>query len=334
MKINTNVAPKELIVGVSGNLCYVTYKDSKGKLNSEKSWTNWSNNSDKPLIIENKFANGFKLAGVNGRWSRQAANAENMLIEHPLFNKCFEISMQRFIEIAKRCVITNGVFDAELIMTNTRDIVFLDEYQKLDELDLEKQAKLKAEKDKNSKNKVKSSDQVPGKFYIDSKTNNEYVYLGTATVDSNIKHIYIDANTVKSVHKTAEINVKKYVGTTWTYHKVHSIKYPSICYVNGHSYEENELAKKASSYEDIYYYSSGSYNLRVVSSKISMSESSNNRNIYDSYIEHDWKIVDRCYNKDYTEVNKKSMWSKDEILKGEKAVNNFREDYLSQKDSK
>ena len=101
MEINRNVAPVELIVGISGELCYVTYRDSSGKLNSEKSWTNWSDNSNTPLVIENKFANGFKLAGVNGRWSRQAANAENMLIEHPLFNKCFEKNSTKLFGLMK-----------------------------------------------------------------------------------------------------------------------------------------------------------------------------------------------------------------------------------------
>lgn len=254
-----------------------------------------------------------------------------MLIEHPLFNKSFEISMSRFIEIAKRCVITNGIFDAELIMTNTRDIVFLDEYQKLDELDLEKQAKLKAEKEKNSKNKIKSSDQVPGNFYIDSKTNNEYCYLGTALVDDKIKYIYLEAKTAKPTHKTEEIKVRRYVGTTWTYDRVHSIKYPSICRVYGSSYDAAELARKSCSYDDMYGYSEGVWNLRIVSTKISMSESGIKKNIYDSYTDEDWKIVDRCFNKDYTISNSGRRYSSDTILKGEKAKNNFREDYLNSK---
>lgn len=329
MEINRNVAPVELIVGISGELCYVTYRDSSGKLNSEKSWTNWSDNSNTPLVIENKFANGFKLAGVNGRWSRQAANAENMLIEHPLFNKCFEISMSRFIEIAKRCVITNGVFDAELIMTNTRDIVFLDEYQKLDELDLEKQAKLNAEKEKNSANKIKSSEQVPGKFYIDSKTNNEYCYLGTALVDSNLKHIYIEAKELKSAHKTEILQYSENFKKT----QMGSLKYPSICYVSSHYYsskDEYDKVNPKSDY-DYYYFSDLSYSTRVTTSKISMSASTNTKNIYDVYTDEDWKIVDRCYNKDFTISNSTRRYSSDTILKGGKAVNNFREDYLNSK---
>jgi hypothetical protein len=330
MEINRNVAPVELIVGISGELCYVTYRDSSGKLNSEKSWTNWSDNSDNPLVIENKFSNGFKLAGVNGRWSRQAANAENMLIEHPLFNKCFEISMSRFIEIAKRCVINNGVFDAELIMTNTRDIVFLDEYQKLDELDLEKQAKLKAEKKKNSKNKIKSSDQVPGNFYIDSKTNNKYCYLGTALVDDKIKYIYLESSVLKSIHKT---EILQYGESFNKKIKIGSLVYPSICYVSAHTYyskEDYDRVNPKSDY-DYYYFSDMTYRMRVTASKISMSSSTNTKNIYDEFTEEDWKIVDICYNKDFIISNSTRRYSSDTILKGEKAVNNFREDYLNSK---
>lgn len=333
MKINTNVAPKELIVGISGELCYVTYRDSSGKLNSEKSWTKWSDNSDKPLIVENKFANGFKLAGVNGRWSRQAANAENMLIEHPLFNKCFEISMQRFMEIAKRCVITNGVFDAELIMINTRDIVFLDEYEKLDKLDLQKQAKLNKEKEKNSKNKIKSSDQIPGKFYIDSKTNNEYCYLGTALVDDKIKYIYLESSVLKTIHKT---EILQYSESFNKKIKMGSLVYPSICYVSSHYYSTKEDYDKVQAKDnyDYYYFSDMTYQMRVTASKISMSSSTNTKNIYDEFTEEDWKIVDMCYNKDFTTSNSRRRYSSDTILKGEKAINNFREDYLSQKDNK
>lgn len=322
------IVPNELIVGITGNLCYVTYMEGK-KMNSEKSWTNWSQNSTKPLIIKNEFSTGFKLGGVNGRWSRQASNADNLLIEHPLFKKCFEISLDRFIQIAKRCTIVNGVIDAELIMDKGRNIIFRDEYDKLVLAHSKKLVEQQKIKEKNSANKVKSTDQVPGKFYVDTKSNNEYVYLGTATVDSNIKHVYIEANAVKSVHKTEEVKVRRNVGTTWTYDRVHSIKYPSICYVSGHSYEENELAKKratSDSYEDMYYYSEGGYNLRVVSSKISMAESVVKKNIFDSYTEDDWKIVNRCFNKDYTEDNKRRGWN-DEILKGSKAENHFRKDY-------
>lgn len=322
------IVPNELIVGITGNLCYVTYMEGK-KMNSEKSWTNWSQNSAKPLIIKNEFSAGFKLGGVNGRWSRQASNADNLLIEHPLFKKCFELSLDRFIQIAKRCTIVNGVIDAELIMDKGRNIIFRDEYDKLVLAHSKKLVEQQKIKEKNSANKVKSTDQVPGKFYVDTKSNNEYVYLGTATVDSNIKHVYIEANAVKSVHKTEEVKVRRNVGTTWTYDRVHSIKYPSICYVSGHSYEENELAKKratSDSYEDMYYYSEGGYNLRVVSSKISMAESVVKKNIFDSYTEDDWKIVNRCFNKDYTENNKRRGWT-DEILKGSKAENHFRKDY-------
>lgn len=120
--VDIRVSPVEMVVGITGDLCYVTYYQIKGNktvLNSETSWTNWSSNSKDPLIVKNKFSDGFKLAGVNSRLSRNAANAENLLIEHPLFNKCFELSLSRFMEIAGKCSIVNGEFMEEFIIIHT-----------------------------------------------------------------------------------------------------------------------------------------------------------------------------------------------------------------------
>lgn len=182
--IDTRIVPDELIVGISGRLCYVTYIDPKTKkLNSEKSWTDWSSNAKNPLKVKNKFSTGFKLAGVNGRWSRNASNSENMLIEHPLFNKSFEISMSRFMEIAKHCTITNGEFDIEMIMDYSRNILTRYEYEKAQKRQDKIDAEEAAQKAKNEAGKLSYKDQVPGKFYTDRKNNKLYLYLGTAEID-------------------------------------------------------------------------------------------------------------------------------------------------------
>lgn len=328
MEININIAPKELIVGISGNLCYVTYKDSRGKLNSEKSWSNWSDNYMNPLIIENKFAEGFKLGGVNGRWSRQAANAENLLIEHPLFNKCFEISMHRFIEIAEKCTIINGVIQAEMIMTNDRNIVFKDEYEAAVN-EFEKQEALKAKtKEKNLQKKVKSSGQVPSKIYIDIKNNSEYCYLGSATVDGILKYIYISASQVQEIYKTSKFDYYSGVNKR----DIVELKHPKILIARGKRLytecEFDELFATAKNTIDLFNLYE-SYYLRITSTKLSTAESNDDRNIYDSYTEEDWEMVNLAYNKDYKSSNSgKRNYNKESILKGVTAINHFREDYL------
>lgn len=321
LELNEAVVPKELIVGISGNLCYVTYMDGN-KMNSEKSWTSWSSNAKNPLKVENKFSNGFKLGGVNGRWSRQASNADNLLIEHPLFNKCFEISLDRFIQIARRTTIVNGVIDAELIMDKNRNILFRDEY---DALVLAHEKKVKEQmkiKEKNLETKVKNSDQVPGKFYKDSKTNNEYAYLGTALVDDVLKHVYIEAKEVKSVHKHTQVTLTKNLpNAKRTTETIATLKYPSICYVSGGNFNDGYSHLKFNE-NDMYYYSDNHHLLRITASN-------NTTNIFDSYTEDDWGIVDKCFTRDFTE--NVDRWgrrrSSDEVLKGTKAVNNFRKDY-------
>ncbi len=327
MEININIAPKELIVGISGNLCYVTYKDSKGKLNSEKSWSNWSDNYMNPLIIKNKFSDGFKLGGVNGRRFRQAANAENLLIEHPLFNKCFEISMHRFIEIAEKCTIINGVIQAEMIMTNDRNIIFRDEYEAAVN-EFEKQEVLKAKtKEKNLQKKVKSSDQVPGKIYVDIKNNSEYCHLGSATVDGVLKYIYISASQVQEIYETSKFDYYSGVNKR----DIADLKHPKILIAWGKrlytEHEFDELFATAKNTIDLFNLYE-SYYLRITSTKLSMAESNDDRNIYDSYTEEDWEMVNLAYNKDFKEHNKIGYRNKESILKGETGINHFREDYL------
>lgn len=329
-KIDERIAPQELIVGISGDMCYVTYMEGK-KMNSEKSWTSWSSNAKNPLKVQNKFAKGFSLGGVNGRWSRQAANVDNLKIRHPLFNKCFELSLDRFIEIASKTTIINGVIQDEMIMDKGRNILFRDEYEALiKKADAADKVK-KQMKEKNSATKVKGTDQIPGKFYKDTKTNNEYVYLGTATVDDKLKYCYIEADKVKSVHKTETIH---YGGSWYCTPRtvIKSIKYPSICYVSGCSFRD--LAEYNSSNHKGFYYSDNSSYMRITASRITMSASQNVKNIFDEFTEEDWKIVDKCYNIDYS--SKKDKWGNypDNILKGVKSVTHWKEDYVNSKEVK
>jgi hypothetical protein len=328
--IDERIAPQELIVGISGDMCYVTYMEGK-KMNSEKSWTSWSSNAKDPLIVQNKFAKGFSLGGVNGRWSRQAANADNLKIKHPLFNKCFELSLERFTEIAKRCTIVNGVIQEEMIMDKSRNILFRDEYEALiKKSDAADKAK-KQMQEKNSATKVKGTDQIPGKFYKDTKTNNEYVYLGTATVDDKLKYCYIEADKVKSVHKTALIQC----GGSW-YNTpkeiIRKITYPSICYVSGREFRD-KVGYQSSRQTD-FYYSDNTHYMRVTSSRITMSASQNTKNIFDEYTKEDWDLVSKCYDLDFS--NKKNRWGvyEGEILKGVKAVTHWKEDYENTKEVK
>lgn len=323
------IVPNELIVGISGDMSYVTYYEGK-KLNSEKSWTSWSDNASNPNKVKNKFSKGFKLGRVNGRYSRQAANAENLVIVHPLFNKGFEISLHRFIEIANRTTIINGVIQDELIMDKSRNILFRDEYEELvkeHQIKIEKQKKIA---EKNKEKKIKGSEQIPGKFYIDTKTNNEYVYLGTATVDDKLKYCYIEAYKVKPIHKTETIH---YGGSFYETPKtiIKSLKYPTICYVDGRSFRNVEEYNN-SKLKDFYFSDNSGY-MRITTSRITMSESQNKKNIFDEFTEEDWEIVDKCYNKDNS--SKKDRWGRvsisNYILKGIKAVHHFKEDYLKTK---
>lgn len=316
--LNNAIVPNELIVGITGNLCYVTYNDGK-KINSEKSWAKWSKNSKSPLIVKNKFANGFKIGGVNGRNSSMAANAENLLIEHPLFNKCFEIPLNRFIEIASKTTITNGVIDAEFIMDKSRNILFRDEYEKLVKKHNKEVKTATIQKEKNLINKVKNVDQMPGKIYVDLKTNNKYCYLGTALLDDNIKYIYIRASTVDNIHSEQKVRLRSFNGVKCEFNNykiIETLKYPTICWVDSRTYENENQYENA---DDHYYFSDMGYNMRIVASKISMALSDDDRNIYDSFTQSDWAIVDKCY----TGTN---------ILNHKTSVNNFKKDYELFKD--
>lgn len=179
--LNKNVVPLELVVGVKKELCYITYYKNKNKtkLNSETSWEQWRDKKIEPIVIENKFMNGFKFSGVNRRYSSQATNSANVMIEHPLLNKSFEIPLNELYRLIKQCVVRNGVLDLELIMDNTRNLLTKDDYYKAVE-DFEKQKEIKKQQAKKiDKSKViKNNDLIKGKLYQSVSDNTFLVYLG------------------------------------------------------------------------------------------------------------------------------------------------------------
>lgn len=278
MKLDNRIVPEELIVGITGDLCYVTY-EVNGKLNSETSWTNWSNNSDKPLRVNNEFSKGFVINGVNGRWSNQASNSDNLLIKHPLFDKSFELSLSRFCELASNQTIVDGEFQEEMIMDFNRNLLTRDEYeQRIIEHDI-KDEEQRTTKLKNNENKVNSKDQVPGKAYLDRKNNKHYVFLGSVIVDDVKKFVYseLDGYYWNNEFESHTISNRYRNGSV-----IGSVRHPSI--ISYGYYDEN--------------YTRG--DLSVVKTKKSMSlpkEELRNINIYDSYDENDWKSIYEVYNK-------------------------------------
>lgn len=215
--LDERIVPSELVVGISGKLCFITYYENKtnknplGVLNSKVSWTNWSANAKNPLIVTNKFMSGFKLAGVNGRYSRNAANSENMLIMHPAFKKSFEISMIRFMEIAAYSVITNGVFDKEFIVTKSRDIVSREEYDELVKSRDKEDSKKNIAESALKSTKISSKNQIPGRVYKDAKNGRYFLFAGTLSIQTSTetltKYIYLEGvKTATSISEATEFD--------------------------------------------------------------------------------------------------------------------------------
>jgi hypothetical protein len=323
MQLDKRVVPEELIVGIKGDLCYVTYIQGK-KLNSETSWTSWSQNSNNPLKITNKFNTGFKISGVNGRWSSQASNSENLLITHPLFNKDFELPLSRFTNLAQKVTIVNGEIQEELIMDFHRNILLKDEYLELVS-EADEKAKEKAELSSQAKvKKVKAKDQVPGMFYEDYISKQVYIYLGTARIDNNIKHVYFKAagNDLQP-HITEDITIWNSEDWRNREGRKEIVSHPSI--VTAHN----------GVYKPTYYVSQ--YNFSIVKSKKSLSKPKNiklhNINIFREFSDEDWDLIKTVYKfddnhlKEYRHRSYNENWSKAE--KGH-AIH-FREEYEDMK---
>ena len=354
MKLDTRVVPDKLVVGISGDLCYVTFYETKGKkteLNSKKSWTDWSQNSDNPLIVENKFASGFKLAGVNGRWSRQAANAENMLLEHPLFNKCFEISISRFNELANQCIINKGTLELDLIMGKGMSLFTREEYEVASRLAQEKEDKENKLKNTLDNSKISGKDQIPGRIYKDRKSGKDFIYLGSVDIkvhvyrysapsnsngwngkkefvrtDTEVRHAYMEVDVASEYRKTTEPHeiveafYYNYGGSDTSRKVVDTRKFPSIV----HGYGRVSIDKTTATF------SASTPYLSVTKTKKPMSlpsEIFRDVNFYDSYTDEDWKLIEEVYNekegKDGLGKDRPS-WAK---VVGDQSIN-FRRDYL------
>ena len=321
MQVDERIVPKELVVGISGDLCYMTYYETKGKvtdLNSKNSWTSWSSNAKKPLIVENKFMSGFKLAGVNGRWSRNASNSENMLIMHPAFKKSFEISMSRFMEIAKYSVITNGVFDQEFIVTKSRDIVNRDEYNALIKVrDKQDKAKLKKETELKD-SKISTKDQMPGRVYKDAKNGKYFLYAGSMTVTTSsgvsTKHVYLE--NVKAPTDKTQYSDYDWKSGERTYGETREC--PSLLHWWFGSAIPTVWTLRIS------------YHITTLNNKkqVSLCEVSDT-DMYENYSDEDWNNIERLYNEVIQPRRYGGFdgWYKEQ---GTPKVN-FRQDYLDAK---
>lgn len=319
MNIDKRVVPEELIVGIKGDLCYVTFMQGK-KMNSEASWRGWSSNSDNPLKVSNKFSTGFKIGGVNSRYSRQASNSENLLITHPLFNKSFELSLSRFTELAQSITIINGVIQEELIMDYSRDILTYEDLAKQILVEDQKDVVKAERKATAALSKVKGKDQVPGKLYKEVSSGESIIYLGTALIDGVVKHIYEKPYSDEVVDAYITKDIKGFIGQDYT--TFGDISFPYL--VNG--YVNTDHLKLGTNLQPLAFFHTKSVNCSK--SKKSLFSHDLDINIFDEYSDEDWKIVEDTYNKHKALKNKfsyNSNWSK---AKEDHHIN-FREDYLS-----
>jgi hypothetical protein len=320
MKIDDRVAPEKMVVGISGELCYVTYYQMKGNkkvLNSETSWTNWSKNASDPLIVENQFSYGFKLAGVNGRWSRNAANADNLLIEHPLIGKSFELSLSRFLEIAGEITIEKGELLEQFIMTNDRNIVTREEYDNII-LELnQKELELKKTQEKLKSVKVSSKDQLPGHVYAESKTGKKLLYIGTVSVDEGadtvIKYCYISMEG-SPVQRLTVAECTEWTGSGIKF--IESKTFPGLVKAYG---SIDRFSKKIS-------YSTYTHSCYVTKSPKSLSSLDiSNEDLFSEYTDDDWKVIEETYNFRAS----KNLWNRNFFNTYDSVTCNFKADYLN-----
>ncbi len=92
---------------------YFTFNDSESELNSKHSWESWG---DESTIInwEIKPEEGYRISGLNSRWSNSAKNSEPVLVMHPCGIE-FEVSQSELLKIIKTHTIINGVIQGKLI---------------------------------------------------------------------------------------------------------------------------------------------------------------------------------------------------------------------------
>jgi len=194
--LNTKVAHNELVVGVKGNLCYITFwenEKTKKKLNSSKSWKAWSNNASNPILLQNGFVKGYKISGINGRNSSNALNSDNLLVEHPILKLSFEIGLDNLIEIMKVSTITKGVINIPLLIDNRRRLITKKEYDaRVKEIyETEKRVNDK----KRGPNRVRKNELVAGTPYTNIKDGKIILFIGTLTNQKGeVKYVFSEGS--------------------------------------------------------------------------------------------------------------------------------------------
>jgi len=184
MHLDERLVPAELIVGTSGNLCFFTYKEND-KINSEHSWSSWSDNSDNPIILKNEFKRGYKISGLNHRWSSRSRNKDILLVKHPDIEESFELPMSQFLEILEECDIVDKEFTIELIINKNRSLITKKMYDKALKIVNEEEEKENEKLNLFETRRIKPKEQVPGKIYVD-KSGYKVLFLGSCDMLSGI----------------------------------------------------------------------------------------------------------------------------------------------------
>lgn len=277
-KLNENIVPNELIIGVNKSLCYITYnetKNGKSRLNSEYSWSNWRDTNIEPIVIQNKFAKGFRFSGVNGRYYNDANNQSNVLIEHPLFKYDFEIPLQRLYEITSICDMKNGIMDIELIVDKKRNLITKVEYaDAIIKFDAEVKKKNEILQT-NKNNKVKPKNQIKGVIYKNLKNDRYVMYLGKVKIANGIeKFCYYDHIYDKQIDPM-------YREYEWQ-NKPNSIELPFLLYTNRALIEMMPR------------------NIKVIKNRLQLSKCdlTNETTIFDEFADNIIDLIKQTYQKD------------------------------------
>lgn len=170
--------PSNIIVGYqnrndtyTGKLAYVVYKDSKGVLRKERSWSSWRDESIKQNEFKNEPTEGFvlnkKAGDHSGGWDQRKAWCR---VYDPRGFE-FEITIDNLLFILEECTSTKGKgLEGEFVYAwHKADLVLLP----VSSVDYQRSARFT---DMQTE-KVTKSDMVPGHTYL-TKDMQEVVYLG------------------------------------------------------------------------------------------------------------------------------------------------------------
>jgi hypothetical protein len=214
-QFDERIVPEELIVGISGDKAFVTYnetKNGKTSLNSKASWTRWSDNANKPLVVLNNFSRGFRITGK----VRYGNTQDYIAIEHPLFKKSLEFNTRELIELIKNCGVDNGVIMEEFILNKQRKLLTRSQYN----------AEIKAYQGKDAEElkiqnsldarKISGKEQLPGMLFQD-KHDDYYIYFGTMQVNGGkAEHCYskVDAGMINIFDGIANKQLNQFAAFT------------------------------------------------------------------------------------------------------------------------